>query len=72
MIPKSEATILGYKILFDAKGNLITERISVDIKKLKKYLNNKDFNVLRSTLLEAKTELDQIHDKIELASNARK
>ena len=72
MIPKSEATILVYKILFDAKGNLITERISVDIKKLKKYLNNKDFNVLRSTLLEAKTELDQIHDKIELALNARK
>ena len=45
MIPKSEATILGYKILFDAKGNLITERISVDIKKLKKAMLNSSYGL---------------------------
>ena len=40
---KKEAVLIGYKILFDTKGNLITERISTDIKKLKKYLNIEDY-----------------------------
>jgi len=72
MTTKTEATLVGYKILFDTKGNLITERVSVDMKKLKKLFNEKDFNILRSTLLEAKTELDKIHLKIEESLNARK
>ena len=33
---KNEAILISYKILFDKKGNLVTERISTDIK------NNED------------------------------
>ena len=51
----NEATLLGYRILFDSKGNLITERTSVDIKKLKKSFSLEDYNLLRSILFEAKT-----------------
>ena len=28
---REEATLVGYKILFDAKGNLVTERTAVDL-----------------------------------------
>jgi hypothetical protein len=69
---KKEAVLIGYKILFDTKGNLITERISTDIKKLKKYLNVEDYNILRSTLYEATLRLNEIHNQIEVALDARK
>tara|TARA_R110000744_G_scaffold63069_3_gene129869 strand:+ start:639 stop:860 length:222 start_codon:yes stop_codon:yes gene_type:complete len=68
----NEATLLGYRILFDSKGNLITERISVDIKKLKKSFSLEDYNLLRSVLSEAKTKLDKVHNQIETALNFRK
>jgi len=69
---KKEAVLIGYKILFDRKGNLITERISTDIKKLKKYFNVEDYNILRSTLHEATLRLNEIHSQIEVALDARK
>ena len=69
---KKEAVLIGYKILFDTKGNLITERISTDIKKLKKYFNIEDYNILRSTLYEATLRLNEIHNQIEVALDARK
>ena len=69
---KKEAVLIGYKILFDTKGNLITERISTDIKKLKKYLNIEDYNILRSTMYEATLRLNEIHNQIEVALDARK
>ena len=69
---KKEAVLIGYKILFDTKGNLITERISTDIKKLKKYLNIEDYNILRSTMYEATLRLNEIHNQIEVSLDARK
>ena len=32
---RKEATLLGYKFLYDKSGKLITERITTDITKLK-------------------------------------
>ena len=69
---KKEAVLIGYKILFDTKGNLITERISTDIKKLKKYLNIEDYNILRSTMYEATLRLNEIHNQIEVSLDSRK
>ena len=69
---KNEAILISYKILFDEKGNLVTERISTDIKKLKKYLNIEDYNILRSTIYEATLRLNEIHNQIEVALDARK
>lgn len=69
---KKEAVLIGYKILFDTKGNLITERISTDIKKLKKYLSIEDYNIIRSTIYEATLRLNEIHNQIEVALDARK
>jgi hypothetical protein len=69
---KNEATLIGYKILFDKKGNLVTERISTDIKKLKKYFSQEDYSMVRSIINEATIKLDKIHNEIEGALNARK
>lgn len=69
---KREATLLGYKIVFDSKGNLVTERNSIDLKHLKSLFSKRDYFLLRSILREAKTNIDKIHNKIEIALDARK
>ena len=38
---KQEATLLGYKVLYNRAGKLITERTSTDIKELKPYFTTK-------------------------------
>jgi hypothetical protein len=67
-----EAPLVGYKILFDAKGNLVTERTFVDIKKLKKFLSKEDYSLINSIIFQATVELDTIHNKIEASLDARK
>ena len=69
---REEAKLLGYKVLFNKKGQLITERTSVDIRKLEKFLTKEEFNLLQSTLRSATRELDDVHNKIEADLNARK
>ena len=70
-IKREEAKLLAYTVLFNKQGQLITERISTDIKKLKKFLNKEDFNLLQSTMRSATRELDNVHNKIEADLNAR-
>ena len=70
-IKREEAKLLAYTVLFNKQGQLITERISTDIKKLKKFLSKEEFNLLQSVLRSATTELDAVHNKIEEDLNAR-
>tara|TARA_R100001163_G_scaffold47553_1_gene35739 strand:+ start:1101 stop:1328 length:228 start_codon:yes stop_codon:yes gene_type:complete len=70
-IKREEAKLLAYTVLFNKQGQLITERISTDIKKLKKFLSIEEFNLLQSVLRSATTELDAVHNKIEADLNAR-
>ena len=69
---RKEARLLGYEVLFNKQGQLITERTSVDITKLKQHLTSEDFNLLQSTMRSASRELDEVHDRIESDLNARK
>jgi len=71
-IKREEAKLLGYEILFNKQGQLISERTSTDITKLKNQLTKEDFNLLQSTVRSATRELDAIHNKIEADLNARK
>ena len=52
-IKREEAKLLAYTVLFNKQGQLITERISTDIKKLKKFLSKEEFNLLQSVLRSA-------------------
>ena len=69
---RKEARLLGYKVLFNKQGQLITERTTTDITILAKQLTKEDFNLLQSTIRSATRELDAVHNKIEADLNARK
>lgn len=69
---REEAKLLSYAILFNRQGQLITERTSTDITKLKDQLTKEDFNILQATLRSATRELNEVHSKIEADLNFRK
>ena len=69
---RKEATLLGYKFLYDKSGKLITERITTDISKLKEHFKPEDYAVLEVVMREGTTKLDSIHQDIENHLNARK
>ena len=68
----NEATLVGYKLLFDTKGNLVTERLSTDIEKLQKSLSKEDYSLLKTIISETQTKLDKIHIEIENSLDSRK
>ena len=68
---RKEATLLGYKLLYDRSGKLITERLHTDIKQLKPYFNKEDYATLTVLLREGTKKLDEIHNYLETGLNAR-
>ena len=68
---KQEATLLGYKILYNRAGKLVTERTSTDIKKLKPYLSTEEYETLKTVVREGTVKLDEIHNYVEANLNAR-
>ena len=68
---KEEAVLLGYKVLYNRAGKLITERTSTDIKNLKPYFTNEDYATLLTVIREGTVKLDDIHNHIEANLNAR-
>jgi CO dehydrogenase/acetyl-CoA synthase beta subunit len=70
-IKRKEAKILGYKLLYDRTGRLITERTSTDITELKKFLTTEEYNTLNTVVRETTNKLDKIHKYLEDYLNAR-
>ena len=68
---RKEAQILGYKLLYDRTGKLITERTSTDITELKKFLTTEEYNTLNTVVRETTNKLDKIHKYLEDYLNAR-
>ena len=68
---RKEATLLGYKLLYDRSGKLITERLSTDIRELKPYFKKEEYATLRVIMREGTKKLDEIHNYIESNLNAR-
>ena len=68
---REEAILIGYKLLYDKSGKLITERISTDITKLKPFFNKKEYATLKTIIREGTVKLDEIHNHIEANLNAR-
>jgi len=69
---REEAQLLGYKLLYNRAGNLVTERTSTDIKELKKYFTVEEYSTLQTVIREATKKLDKVHNYIEANLNARK
>jgi|TARA_B100000073_G_scaffold133809_1_gene109600 hypothetical protein len=68
---RQEATLLGYKILYNRSGNLISERLSTDIKELKPYFKPEEYATLQVIMRECTQKLDEIHSHIENCLNSR-
>ncbi len=66
-----EATLLGYKFIYNRAGKLVTERTSTDIKKLKPYLTTEEYETLKTVVREGTVKLDEIHNYVEANLNAR-
>lgn len=69
---REEAQLIGYKLLYNRSGNLVTERLSTDIKELQKYFSTEEFAVLTTVVREATKKLDEVHNYIEANLNARR
>ena len=70
---KHEARLLAYELLYNRyDSQLVTQRTTTDISSLKKYFTEEEYNILKTVLRSAKTELDKIHNRIEADLNARK
>ena len=67
---KKEATLLGYKVLYNRAGKLITERTSTDITSLKQYFTAEEYATLQTVVREGTNKLDEIHNYITSASEA--
>jgi len=68
---KQEATLLGYKLLYNRAGKLVTERTSTDITQLKSYLTTEEYETLKTIVREGTVKLDEVHNYIEANLNAR-
>ena len=69
---KKEATLLGYKVLYNRAGKLITERTSTDITSLKQYFTAEEYATLQTVVREGTNKLDEILNYIEANLNARR
>tara|TARA_R100000781_G_scaffold33973_1_gene24588 strand:- start:217 stop:435 length:219 start_codon:yes stop_codon:yes gene_type:complete len=69
---KNEARLLAYELIFSKDGQLITQRTSTDITKLKKYFTKEEYKTLEATVKSATKFLDEVHNRIEADLNARK
>jgi CO dehydrogenase/acetyl-CoA synthase beta subunit len=70
-IKRKEAKLLGYTLLYDRTGRLITERTSTDITELKKFLTKEEYNTLNTVVRETTGKLDKIHKYLEDYLNSR-
>ena len=68
---RKEALVLGYKLLYDRSGKLVSERTSTDISSLKDYLSKEEYHTLDSVLREANLKLDNVHSYLENYLSAR-
>jgi len=69
---RKEATLMGYKLLYNRSGKLITERTSTDITELKPYFSKEEYSTLQTVIRETTVKLDAIHNYIEANLNARR
>ena len=57
---REEAQLIGYKLLYNRAGNLVTERTSTDIRELKKYFSVEEYSLLQTVVREATKKLDEL------------
>lgn len=67
-----EANLISYKIVFDSKGKLISERSIAKLDEIRNQFKEYEYDTLQTILRIAKLELDKVHNLIEANLNARR
>ena len=65
-----EATILSYRILFDTKGQLITEMSGLPIENASKAFSGKDLKMIQTIIREGRQKMNNIHNELEAELDA--
>ena len=71
MVKKTEANIISYSILANAKGKLVTEYSIAEVDKLEGKLDIETLSTLKTIIRIAKEEFKKIHGRIENELDAR-
>ena len=65
-----EANILSYRILFDTKGQLITEMSGLPIEDASKAFSGKDLKIIQTVIREGRQKMNNIHNHLEAELDA--
>ena len=65
-----EANILSYRILFDTKGQLITELSGLPLKDAGKAFKGSDLKIIQTVIREGRQKLNTIHNELEAELDA--
>ena len=60
-----EANILSYRILFDTKGQLVTEVSGLPIEEASKAFSGSDLKIIQTVIREGKQKMNNIHNHLE-------
>ena len=65
-----EANILSYRILFDTKGQLITEISGLPMQDAGKAFKGSDLKIIQTVIREGRQKLNTIHNELEAELDA--
>ena len=65
-----EANILSYRILFDTKGQLVTEISGLPIEYASKAFSGSDLKIIQTVIREGRQKLHTIHNEFEAELDA--
>ena len=65
-----EANILSYRILFDTKGQLITEISGLPMQDAGKAFKGSDLKIIQTVIREGRHKLNTIHNELEAELDA--
>jgi len=65
-----EANILSYRILFDTKGQLITEISGLPIEDAGKAFSGSDLKIIQTVIREGRQKMNNIHNHLEAELDA--
>ena len=65
-----EANILSYRILFDTKGQLITEISGLPLKDAGRAFSGSDLKIIQTVIREGKQKMNNIHNHLEAELDA--
>ena len=65
-----EANILSYRILFDTKGQLVTEVSGLPIEDANKVFKGTDLKIIQTIIREGRQRISNIHNELEAELDA--